>query len=236
MLVVAFGLAALLSLSGGEINIYKVIGQVTDAEGNGIEGATVSCSSPSASTTTISQGYYMLSFPTNGTGVTITASYQGHSATSSPFDVTYVPQQINLQLTGIVIPTVTPTPTATPTPIPTPTPDPNSTVTPTPTATITPTPTVTPTPTATPTSTPTPAPASSQQQSMETTYQPTAQADLSQLITPTPPPTATPIVASPSATPASPPAATPQKAQSPGFAALLAIGCLLGAAYVLVKK
>jgi hypothetical protein len=242
ILTAVFGLAMLISLSGTTVTFYKAIGQVTDANGNGIQGATVSSSAPPASTTTLSQGYYILSFPSNGTGVTITASYQGHSATSSPFDITLVPIEINLQIKDYVLPTATPTPT------PTLTPDPNSTVTPTPNATITPTPTPTPTPTLTPTPTPTtttvtptptstPVPAQSQQQSQGPTYHPTVQAELSRLTIPTPTPTSKPpIVASPFATPLSSPIATPLKTQSPGFATLLAMGCLLGAAYMLIKR
>lgn len=241
ILMAAFCLAALISLSCAAISIYKVVGQVTDANGNGIQGATVSSSSPAASTTTLSQGYYLLSFPTNGTGVTITASYQGHTAKSSPFDVTYVPQQINLRIDGVVVPTVTPTPTDTPTPTPTPTPAPNSTATPTPNVTVTPTPTATPTPTPTatvnPSPTSTPVPAQPQQQSRSPTYRPTAQVELSQLATPTPTPTPGPtIVVTPFDTSAPLPVATPLKAQSPGLDMILAMGCLLGAAYQLAKK
>lgn len=210
IITAAFCLAALVLLSGA-ISLYKVIGRVTDAGGDGIMGATVSSSSPAASTTTLSQGYYILSLPANGTGVTITASYQGHSVTSSPFDVTYVPVQVNLQLKDYVLPTVTPTPSPTASP----------------TAAPAPTPIATPAPT--------PVPVQPQQQSRGPTCQPTVQMDTSLTATPAATPTVTPA-ASQSATPPPTPAPVAPMARSPGFAGLLAAGCMLGAAYLLIKK
>ena len=148
--------------------------------------------------------------------------------------------------------TVTPTPAANATV--TPTPAANATVTPTPTATptATPAPTATPEP-ATPTPTQAPAPAPTEVQSQPqpdrtqtatpapTPVQSTARATdvVRQSIEKSPTATASPIgigTSTPLPVPPDLAGPNPTTARSPGFTGILALVCLIGIAYLIMKK
>lgn len=188
---------------------------------NGVATAGVTVSAPDAyqSYTTESDGLYYISVPGNGQMTHITATYKGISVTSDPFEAQQAGSyKLDIPITYEV---------ATPTPTPTDNTSTNKTATPT----ASPSTNATATPTATPTPTPTQAPAAPAQSppivyvtvTVTATPEPTESPNMtiSEMLNINDINTATPI----------PPSAT--RTQSPGFAGVLALACLAGAAIAL---
>jgi PGF-CTERM motif len=225
-----------------------IVGQIT-VNGNATNGVQVTCGSGSNTTFTYNgtPGYYFVSGLPYGTSLPFTATYQGYSYTDSVDPLSSSGQYYQIPTVNINMPTSTPTPTpipnatATPAPNATATPAPNATVTPTPapnaTATPAPNASVTPVPLAeTPTPVPpvsTPVPATPVPMGVTVTPVPTA--PVTGMATPTLEPTIMPTV-EPTAVPS--PTAEPSATQtkSPGFEGLLAVTCLLGAAYIVLRR
>lgn len=190
---------------------------------NGVPTAGVTVSAPDAyqTYTTESDGSYYISVPANGQMTQITATYNGISVTSDPFQATVSSYQLDIPITYEV---------ATPTPTPTDSASANETATPT----ASPSTNATATPTATPTPTPTQAPAAPAQSppivyvtvTVTATPEPTESPNMtiSEMLNVSDINTATPM----------PPAAI--RTQSPGFAGALALACLAGAAIVMSRR
>jgi hypothetical protein len=219
-----------------------IVGQVT-VNGNATNGVLVTCGSGSNTTFTYNgtPGYYFIGGLPYGTSLPFQATYQGYSYTDSVDPLTSGGQYFEIPTVNINMPTSTPTPTPTPIPNATATPAPNATVTPTPapnaTATPAPNATVTPVPLAeTPTPVPpAPTPVPPTPVPMGVTATPVPATPVPGMATPTLVPTIAPtieVTAMPA--PTAVPSATQTK--SPGFEGLLAIMCLSGAAYLVLRK
>lgn len=217
-----------------------IVGQVT-VNGTATNGVLVTCGPGSNTTFTYNgtPGYYFIGGLPYETSLPFQATYQGQSYTDSVDPLSSGGQYYQVPTVNINIPTSTPTPTpipnATATPAPnatiTPTPAPNATATPAPNASVTPAPlsiTSTPVPPV-----PTQVPATPVPQ--EVTATPVPATPVPGLATPTLVPTVMPtmeatVMPSPTAVP------SPTQTKSPGFEGLLALSCLLGAAYLVLRK
>jgi hypothetical protein len=214
-----------------------IVGQVT-VNGTATNGVLVTCGSGSNTTFTYNgtPGYYIIDGLAYGTSLPFQATYQGQSYTDSVDPLSSDGQYYQIPTVNINVPTSTVTPT--PTPIPnataTPTPAPNATVTPTPApnATATPVPNATVTPTPAP-ATATPIPATPVP--MGVTATPVPATPVPGIATPTLEPTAVPTM-EPTAMPSPATEPSPTQTKSPGFEGLLALSCLLGAAYLVIRK
>ncbi|HEY3274303.1 MAG TPA: hypothetical protein VGJ92_11100 [Methanocella sp.] len=238
-----------------------IVGQVT-VNGTPTNGVLVTVGPSSNTTFTYNgtPGYYFVGGLPYETTLPFSATYQGQSYTDTVDPLASGQQYYQIPTVNVQAPvsTVTPTPvpnaTATPAPNATATPAPNATATPAPTATVTPTPApnATATPTPAPNATVTPAPnASITPAPLATTPTPVPPAPtnyptsmplvtitpiptspVTGLATTTPVPTLTPTVMPPP-TAAAP---APTQTKSPGFEGLLLIPCLLGTAYLALRK
>jgi hypothetical protein len=213
-----------------------IVGQVT-VNGNATNGVLVTCGTGSNTTFTYNgtPGYYFIGGLPYETSLPFKAAYQGQSYTDNVDPLASGQQYYQIPSVNINLPVST----VTPTPIP------NSTVTPAPNASITPTPTpnatVSPTPAPNATATPAPLSVTPTPVPPAPTYSATG-LPLAVTATPVPglaTPTLVPTIV-PSLKPTVIPSATagpsPTRTKSPGFEVLLAISCLLGAAYLAIKK
>jgi hypothetical protein len=257
VLILALAVLLFISAQSASAQTATIVGQVT-VNGNATNGVLVTCGSNSNTTFTYNgtPGYYFIGGLPYGTSLPFKATYQGYNYTDTVDPLSSGQQYYQIPAVNVVVPatTITPTPipNATATPAPnatvTPTPAPNATATPAPNATVSPTPapnatatpapnaTVTPTPVpATPTPVPpvpTPAPVTPAPMTVTSTpvpgmATPTPEATLVPTLMPTMEPTVNPA---PTAVP------SPTQAKSPGFEGLLALSCLLGAAYIVLRK
>lgn len=224
-------------------------GSATTSNYNGVDGVYVISGLPTGTSLPFAASYQGYSYTD-----TIDPLTSGQQYYEIPAVDIVVPAS-----TPTPVPTATVTPTAAPNATVTPTPATNATVTPTPAANATVTPTPTPTPTASPsatpapaTPTPTPVPESAPAESpsggsppdttpvpepVQSTPMPTD--IVKETIAMDPTATASPIgigTPTPLPVPSGLAAANPTTAQSPGFAGVLALACLLGAAFLAVKK
>ena len=229
-----------------------IVGQIT-VNGTPTDGVLVTCGPSSNTTFTYNgtTGYYFIGGLPYETSLPFKATYQGQSYTDSVDPLASGQQYYQIPTVNINMPvsTVTPTPipNATATPAPnatiTPTPAPNATVSPTPApnATATPAPNATATPAPNATATPAPLSATPTPIPPEPTYSVTPMPQVATatpvpgLATPTLVPTLMPtleptVMPSPTAVP------SPTRTKSPGFEGLLAVTCLLGAAYLVFRK
>jgi PGF-CTERM motif len=219
-----------------------IVGQVT-VNGNATNGVQVTCGSGSNTTFTYNgtPGYYFIGGLPYGTSLPFQATYQGYSYTDSVDPLSSSGQYYQIPTVNINMPASTPTATPTPIPNATATPAPNATVTPTPapnaTATPAPNASVTPAPmSATPTPMPpAPTPVPPTPVPMGVTATPVPATPVPGMATPTSEPTFMPtmeatVMPSPTTGP------SPTQTKSPGFEGLLALTCLLGAAYLVLRK
>jgi len=253
-LAIAFAALACVAITPAlaQTSQATIVGQVT-VNNNATDGVLVTCGSGSNTTFTYNgtPGYYFIGGLPYGTSLPFKATYQGQSYTDSVDPLTSGQQYYQIPTVNINVPvsTVTPTPipNATATPAPnasiTPTPAPNATVSPTPapnaTATPAPNATVTPAPNATATpaplsATPTPVPPVPTYSATPVPLVATA-TPVPVLATPTLVPTRAPTL-KPTEMPAPTAVPSPTQTKSPGFEVLLALSCLLGTAYLIVRK
>ena len=206
-----------------------IVGQVT-VNGTATDGVLVTCGSNSNTTFTYNgtPGYYFIGGLPYGTSLPFQATYQGHSYTDTVDPLASGQAYYQIPTVNINVPASTVTPTPIPNATITPTPAPNATVTPTPVPNATATPTPVP---ATPTPIPpvaTPVPATPIPMTVTATPVPTME-------TPTLEPTLAPTM-EPTMMPTASPEPVPTQTKSPGFEGLLALTCLLGAAYLVSRK
>jgi hypothetical protein len=220
-----------------------IVGQIT-VNGNATDGVLVTCGPSSNTTFTYegSPGYYFIGGLPYGTSLPFQATYQGYSYTDTVDPLASDQQYYQIPTVNINIPTST----ATPVPNATATPAPNASITPTPApnATVTPTPTPAPTATPEPNASVTPEPVSVTPTPVPPVPTPVPATPVPMEVTPTPAPVlATPTqeptlipTAEPTVMPAPTAAPSPTQTKSPGFEGLLALACLLGTAYLVLRK
>ncbi|WP_424357587.1 hypothetical protein [Methanocella sp. MCL-LM] len=231
-------------------------GSATTSNYNGVDGVYVISGLPTGTSLPFSATYQGNSYTDTIDPLTSGQQYYEIPAINIVIQANTPTPTASVTPTPAANATVTPTPAANATV--TPTPAANATVTPTPTATptATPVPTATPepaTPTPAPTPAPTsaPAPAEAQSQPQPDTLQaatpaptpvqstPRATDVVRQSIEKSPTATASPIgigTSTPLPVPPDLAGPNPTTARSPGFTGILALVCLIGVAYLIMKK
>jgi hypothetical protein len=233
----AIGLAALACISlpatFAQSSQATIVGQVT-VNGTATNGVLVTCGPSSNTTFTYNgtPGYYFIGGLPYGTSMPFTATYQGYKYTDTVDPLPTGQQYYQIPTVNVNMPSASVTPT--PAPNATVTPAPNATVTPAPNATVTPAPNASVTPAPLP-GTPTPVPPAPTMTPATPMPQVVTATPLPGLATPTMVPTLMPtpaptLMPSPTAEP------LPTQTKSPGFEGLLAVMCLLGAAYLALRK